>query len=59
MSDADKLRETIWTELLSEEQSKRQQAASMDDSDDREYWNAVANGLSEAAEIVEEVEIDE
>ena len=59
MSDADELRETIWMELLSEEQSKRQQAASMDDSDDSEYWNAVANGLSEAAEIVKEVEIDE
>jgi len=40
-------------------QAKRQRAAEVDDEADTEYWNAVANGLSEAAEIVAEAEPNE
>lgn len=59
MSDVETYQEDLWLTLQNEIQAKRQRAAEVDDEADTEYWNAVANGLSEAAEIVAEAEPNE
>jgi len=59
MSDVETYQEAVWLTLQNEIQAKRQRAAEVDDEADTEYWNAVANGLSEAAEIIAEAEPNE